>query len=849
MRQKPQRQITTVYLVIALLWILLSDSVLYFLDDTASMASGVSMVKGIMFVLVTSLILYLYLDREFGIRFRLEAELVEQMRQVRRSQTDLEQSEYRFRKAVEEAPVPIIMFDETGEILTISRTWLEITGYARDQLRTLESWTELAYGSRKQPVIAHLDELFDLEQRVDEGDYIVRCHDGSERIWEFSSTPLGRLPDNRRVVVSIAGDVTERRRAEAEARRNYNILQRIFDNSHILLAYMDAKFNFVQVNERYAQADQKTPEAFPGRNFFALYPDAENEAIFTHAVDTGTPVVIYAKPFIYPLNPERGVTYWDWSLVPVRDNEGVVEGLVLTLIDVTERMDAQQKLLESTRFVNSILRAVPNFIFIYDLTENRVVFANVGITTLLGITEDEMLGMAFPAVQRLIHPDDSPALFDRIRSSQRQEDGDYNAEVCRLQHKDGSWRWAHIQYVVFKRTETGKIQQIVGSAIDITENKQIEEQLRIKDSAIASSLTPIALADLGGHLTYINDAFLKLWKLSDAKQALGKSILEFWVSPEAAQAVVNALAQKTHLVGELTARLADGTLADIELSVSIVRDGLGNPICLMGSFNDVTKQKQAELYALENERLKARFQKEQERNVLVQRIISALSHDLRTPLTVISTSRDTLHHYYDKMTPDKRQEKLDTIGRQVQFALELLEDTVNMARGNLSEANFRPVQVNLAALCQVSVSEVGASSHIHHRLRFVNLSAIEIATVDEVLVSRILLNLLSNAIKYSPGDSEIRLELDQYESWVVLRIIDHGLGISEADLPRIFDPFYRAKNVVGVVSGSGLGLSIVKDCVERHQGQIFVESRLGQGSTFVVHLPAVNLVLPVAMGG
>lgn len=456
MLHKPHRRITAAYLVFALLWILFSDSVLYFFGIDEALIPGISMVKGFAYVFVTSTILYLYMRHEFGLRYKLEAELREQMEQAKRSQAALEESERRFRTAVEHAPLPMMIFAEDGEILAISRAWLEITGYSAEQLKTLGAWMELAYGERKTPVIAMIDTLFDMSERIDEGEFTINCRDGSQRIWEFSSTPLGKLPDQRRIVVSIAKDMTD--------------------------------------------------------------------------------------------------------------------------------------------------------------------------------------------------------------------------------------------------------------------------------------------------------------------------------------------------------------------------------------------QKQAEANALEFERLKAGFQQEQERIALVQRIMSALSHDLRTPLTVISTSRDTLSHYFDKLTPEKRLEKLEAIGREAQFALELLEDTVNMVRGNLTETAFHPVPLNLASLCQVSVDEVRAAKDGHHRLSFSNLSSTEIAVVDDVLVSRILLNLLSNAIKYSPDLGDIRLELDRRDEWIILRVIDHGLGISDDELPHIFDPFFRSA-AVNAISGTGLGLSIVKDCVERHRGRISVKSTLGQGSTFTVELP------------
>lgn len=256
-----------------------------------------------------------------------------------------------------------------------------------------------------------------------------------------------------------------------------------------------------------------------------------------------------------------------------------------------------------------------------------------------------------------------------------------------------------------------------------------------------------------------------------------------------------------------------------------------------GIAQDISARKQATAYARENERLKDRFQQQREKNELIKRIISALSHDLRTPLAVITTSRDTLDRYYDRLSERQRKEKLQTIKQQIQFALGLLEDTVQMARGNLHEHAFYPKPTNLAVLCQISVEQIGTTRQPNQRLTFVNHALhLERLMIDEVLVSRILLNLFSNAIKYSPNGGEIRLELDQNGEWVVLRVRDEGIGIQPDKLETIFEPFYRIDDVKHI-QGMGLGLSIVKDCVDRHKGRIHVESSQGQGTIFTVQLP------------
>lgn len=131
---------------------------------------------------------------------------------------------------------------------------------------------------------------------------------------------------------SPAGAAVARAKPAAPAlEQAYRLLDAVFNNTHVLIAYLDPQFDFIMVNAAYAAADGRTPGFFPGKNHFGLYPSAENEAIFRRVVASGEPYRVSAKPFEYALNPERGVSHWDWSLVPIRGDDGRAAGLVLTL--------------------------------------------------------------------------------------------------------------------------------------------------------------------------------------------------------------------------------------------------------------------------------------------------------------------------------------------------------------------------------------------------------------------------------------------------------------------------------------------------------------------------------------
>ena len=141
-----------------------------------------------------------------------------------------------------------------------------------------------------------------------------------------------------------------REESRAALEREKAIFQAVVNgarNTH--LVYLDREFNFVRVNETYAAGCGYTPEEMVGKNHFALYPHEENLAIFARVRDTGVGVGFRDKPFTFPDQPQRGVTYWDWTLLPVKGADGKVEGLVFSLVETTDRKRAEDAMLEENR--------------------------------------------------------------------------------------------------------------------------------------------------------------------------------------------------------------------------------------------------------------------------------------------------------------------------------------------------------------------------------------------------------------------------------------------------------------------------------------------------------------------
>jgi len=390
---------------------------------------------------------------------------------------------------------------------------------------------------------------------------------------------------------------------------------------------------------------------------------------------------------------------------------------------------------------------------------------------------------------------------------------------------------------------TGETIGVCMSYQNITERKQIMAALSQSEARLRSLLEMqtafVVRSDLNGIRTYANPAFANRyqWHTDDL---VGHPMLSTVIpidhqkAFEAVQACLAEPGKPIQVVLRKTTPDESMFWTLWEFVAVVGSDKTVNEIQCIGF--DITEQTEAEQLRIEQERLRASLKKEREFNVLTQKVVSALAHDVRIPLAVIASSKNMLDRYFERLDEGNRREKLATIGKQLHYVIEMLDDVVMTVKGSLNHQVFKPTAINLATLCQISVQEIQQTSGDKHQMRFVTDHLIQTVLVDETLVNRMLLNLLSNAVKFSPEASEIRLELSRREDWIVLRVVDHGMGIAEANLPHIFEAFYRT-NSAQFIRGTGLGLNIVKDCVERHHGVIMVVSKVGQGTTFTIELP------------
>src|SRR6478609_514946 len=242
--------------------------------------------------------------------------------------------------------------------------------------------------------------------------------------------------------------------------------------------------------------------------------------------------------------------------------------------------------------------------------------------------------------------------------------------------------------------------------------------------------------------------------------------------------------------------------------------------------------------------LRQALEREKEMVELKTNFVSLVSHEFRTPLGVIVSSADILENYFDRMQPGQRAGHLQDIRHSAQQMSGLMEEVLLLGKVESGRMECRREPLALADFCQRIVDEqlsvTNRKCPIQLELKDVEAEA----EGDEALLRHILNNLLSNAVKYSPAGQSVRLRVRREGVLAVFEIEDRGIGIEAADQKHLFTAFQRGKDV-GAIPGTGLGLVIVKRCVDLHGGMLNLDSRVNVGTRFTVRV-ALFAPTPVA---
>jgi len=342
------------------------------------------------------------LDEVAGdIAFGLYNKDVEEKR--KRAVEKLARSRKQFRRAVQLAPFPMMIHAEDGEVFALNDRWENISGYGEEEISTISDWTKRAYGEERNNVREHINELYELDRRIDEGEYELTTKDGSKRIWDFSSAPIGRSDDGRRLVLSIAHDVTERKRIEQKVEKERDRAQRYLNIAGSIIVLVDKESKVKEINKKGCEILGYEKDEVIGKNWFDNFiPEKVRETIIEESrkplMEGAIEEAEYYENSILTKDGEERIIAWENT--PIREN-GQIVGTLSSGIDITERKKMEELLQEEhDRIEDSFVQLAETTSRVLGVRdpyteahEQRVAELAKEVGSRMGLDEEKLLGL------------------------------------------------------------------------------------------------------------------------------------------------------------------------------------------------------------------------------------------------------------------------------------------------------------------------------------------------------------------------------------------------------------------------------------------------------------------------
>lgn len=511
-----------------------------------------------------------------------------------------------------------------------------------------------------------------------------------------------------------------------------------------------------------------------------------------------------------------------------RTPEGEVAQVIGILQDITHRKRTEEALESARWFIERVTSAIPDIVFVFNYDQWEYVYFNRSLGQALGYpiidhTSPDNDFLSF------IHDDDRIAFQQySLRLWSAEDDRVYEFE-CRLQHHDGQWRYYHLRQMVFRRDDDGNVVEALGIAQDMTERKRTEDAVRANEARYRTLMQnlPDTIVMLFDHkLRYL------LVEGEETLQALGYTkaqvegmTLEELVPPHYVERLLPHY--QSALRGEAVQLLHQ--VADLYFQTYFLPIFLpsGEVEAGMVVSRNVTRQKLAEEQALA-------YVAQQERLRLLSDFITMASHQFGTPLAIINSSTDLIRRIDD---PERRAMYSHRIEEQVENIKRLVHKFMTMSRLDISDERHDDYFVLNDTVQNVVYSLPRA---FQSRVRYAPPTdgVPMIFRGDPFQIQEALKEIIENALLYSSEAVSVSLRHSE-DGQALIEVSDQGVGIQPAELPRIFDRFYRVDSAQTMI-GFGLGLSIAQTIINRHAGRIEARSAPGSGSVFRVILPLVE---------
>ena len=636
---------------------------------------------------------------------------------------------------------------------------------------------------------------------------------------------ISELNEARRQLEILAAVEVERKKASQDLKQSEDNFHKAFlscPDMIIISSIKDGKY--IEVNDSFVRNTGYSREELIGHtvDVFNLFVYSEEQAQMMRIIQENGNL----KNGEYHFRIRSGeIRTWLCSAEIVNINEDAC--MIAVATDVTELRKVEQALIDSESKLAVAFRFSPQAIGITDIKEGKFIEANDSICRLTGYSRDELMGHTPEELKFWVNPADQQRIGKILEKKGRVDN-----EELQFYNKSGD-----ILTMLFSADKIviGGEECIISSSTDVTGLKKIEQAMRDSEEKFAKAFRAspqvISISRVtDGVFKEINESFCRVVGYS-REETIGHSSeeLRLWVNDGDREDMVSLLKKYRRVSSkEYLFRTKSGEIRNMLFSTDQIE--LDGEPCVLAVTVDITDYKRMEAQALEAENLK-------QVDRLRTELLANVSHELRTPLASIKGFATMLMDYDKRLTSAEKREYLETIDKNADRLVELIEQLLEMSRLGVGMLSIKKAPADIIILCQTVISEarVRAPGHIFTSKLPSKLPKMEI---DERRIRQVLDNIIDNAVKYSNPGTEIALSVQRTNNEILFTVTDHGTGIPKSDLPRLFNRmFHSTRGQKTGFAGAGLGLSICKGLIEAHGGRIWIESEEGVGTECFFTLP------------
>jgi len=753
---------------------------------------------------------------------------------VKQRTHELESARNLVREAVENATQGFCIFDQNDRLVEFNEAYRQFTmlGDFIEAGRSYEDILDKIIERKLFPETIGQEALWKSKrlkhhQDADASPLELQRKDGRWFMAQEVRSPGG-------FVIASRVDITELKQIASSLKQRELYLRATLDNLPFMFWLKDEQSRFLAVNKAFADAcGLANPEDAVGKTDFDVWPEELAQQYL--ADDNEVIANLTEKHVEEPMNGTYGPTWIETYKKPVLTEDGEVMGTVGFARDIGDRKKVELALAEAEMRWSLAMRGANDGVWDWNLLTNQVYFSERW-KTMLGYENSEVSDKLNEWESR-VHPDDYKRSILLLQAHLRGETEFYNNEH-RLRCKDGSYKWILARGKAFIN-EQGEPIRITGSHTDVSDKKRADAMIidRTQQLDEIFALSPDGFVSFDHHhqFKYANPAFLKMCNLqaevlSGLDEEAFSQLLAEQCTPDSRfigiAALKNNLQARAHNSEEQTEEALTGKGQIVEMA------GPGNRL-LEISLQISKAQTVSEIlyvrdvtYEVEVSRIKSEF-------------LSTAAHELRTPMSSIYGYSEML---LAKRFSDERQREFhEIIHKQAELVSEILNELLDLQRIESRRGkDFVFNRLDIADLITdtINMYKVPAGRSVPK----LNLPKQRLfIRADYSKMIQVFNNVLSNAYKYSPqgGDVEIKVWASRKadkKNLLGIEIKDHGIGMTKQQLARVCERFYRA-DTSGVLPGTGLGMSIVKEIVELHCGNVTIDSEHGKGTRVTIWLP------------